>query len=161
MTVSSVTKGLFYLVGLLLTLSLLSCTPAPPSPPTPPKDPTESAPAPAPVISVEGQAVGARAMARWEALIRRDLAAAYGFSTPEFRARIPLQAFTSRFGNDILWEQAQVDSVEMQEGNKAKVVMNVVYRPVSDVGEIRGVRGAGITETWVKSEGSWWVDLPD
>lgn len=160
MTVSSVTKGLFSLVGLLLTLSLLSCTPAPP---TPPKDPTESAPAPAsaPVISVEGQAVGARAMARWEALIRRDLAAAYGFSTPEFRARIPLQAFTSRFGSDILWEQAQVTAVEMLEGNKAKVELNVVYRPVSEVGELRGVRGAGIIETWVNTEGSWWVDLPD
>lgn len=151
-------KVFFSLVGMLPILSLLSCTPAPPAPP---RDQAEPAPATAPVISAEGQAVGARATARWEALIRRDLATAYGFSTPEFRARIPLQAFTSRFGNDILWEQAQVDSVEMQEGNKAKVVMNVVYRPVSDVGEIRGVRGAGITETWVKSEGSWWVDLPD
>jgi len=139
---------------LLLFLTLVSCTPAPPG--------NKAETAPAPAVSPERQALETRATARWEALISRDYAAAYGYNTPAFRARIPLQAFTSRFGNDILWKQAQVTAVEMLDEHKAKVTMAVLYSPVSEVGEIGGLRGVGgIDETWVNADGTWWIDLPD
>ena len=107
------------------------------------------------------QTLEARAQARWDALIRRDFAAAYTFSTPKFRARVPASAFSSRFGGDLVWDSAQVAKVEFQDAGKANVEILVNYRPINEVGELGGIRGAGITETWVNDEGGWWIDLAE
>ncbi|HEY6828270.1 MAG TPA: hypothetical protein VI259_15530 [Gemmatimonadaceae bacterium] len=113
-----------------------------------------SADAPA---EVKRDAVAARAKARWERLIDRDVAAAYEYLSPASRATTPLDLYKAKHKVG-MYRSAKVDDVKC-EADKCTVRLSVTY-------EYR-VKGASnpmtvttpVTEEWIISKGqAWFVD---
>jgi hypothetical protein len=96
------------------------------------------------------EAVSARAEARWQALIKGDLDAAYQYLSPGSRATIPLDVYkaTHKVG---LYRGAKVDSVAC-EAAACKVVMLIRY----DFKSFKGVE-TRLTEQWVIEGGQAWI----
>lgn len=98
-----------------------------------------------------------RVAARWEALIRRDFAAAYEFTTPAYRKTSSLDAFKRNFGNGkVVWRRVDVVSVDFQ-GDKAATVgvkIHILYYPPQSVQPVE--MATHDQESWVYEDGQWW-----
>ena len=95
-------------------------------------------------------AVAARAEARWQALIKGDLDAAYQYLSPGSKATISLPVYkaTHKVG---MYRAAKVDSVTC-EGAACKVVLTIRY----DYKTYKGVDTL-LTEQWVIEGGQAWI----
>jgi len=137
---------------------------------------TKTAPAPAeaaaatvaatpPAPAAENEAVSAdavtatikqRAQARWDALARRDFAAAYAFETPGYRAVTGTEAFAAQFGAMATWHGAEVLEARVDaDGAAAQVALALSYRATPPSGEPYEGRRR-IEETWIKVDDQWW-----
>jgi hypothetical protein len=98
--------------------------------------------------STPEQQVGKRAQARWDALLARDLKAAYGFISPAGRLTLPLEMYSGRVDPSI-WKKAVFKSAECSK-DVCKVQVTLDYTigtiPLSHV----------LNEQWIMSEGEWW-----
>ena len=124
----------------------------------------ESAPSDSPVIvAVEAQqaALKQRVMSKWDALIRRDFAAAYAFTSPSYRELFPLNVFKSKFGNKVAWRRVEVVKVELKGEDAATVGINLYvgyYQPQSEKTlEMKTY----VREPWVRVDGQWWYVMKD
>lgn len=124
-------KGL--LIAMLAAVMLCACA-------------TALAPADA---SVE---VSALAQARWDALVRGDVSAAYGYLSPASRASLSLLQYQQRIHVGF-WKRAVVESVSC-EPEVCKVGVNITY----DYQMVKGVE-TSLSESWVKEDGKWWFVL--
>jgi hypothetical protein len=98
------------------------------------------------------EAVAARAKARWDALIRADLAGAYEYLSPASRAATPLDLYRSRHKVG-LYRAVKVDDVNC-EGEACTVKLSVTY----DYKRFKGVTTL-LTEKWIITQGqAWFVD---
>jgi hypothetical protein len=103
------------------------------------------------------EAVSARALARWRALIDGDLDTAYAFEAPGFRKAVTLDAFKSRFGGAAVWKAVEVERVELVgDGTAARVVLMVTYEPRLPTGMEFGPMRRPVTEAWLRKSGQWW-----
>jgi len=102
------------------------------------------------------QALRQRVHERWEALIRKDWAAAYRFEVPVFRAAYSLDQYQRRFGKDVVWEAATVGQVLFEGDEVATVYVNMQYQLAKLIaGEARRMSSL-VTEKWIRSDDQWW-----
>jgi len=95
---------------------------------------------------------GQRAQARWDALIRGDLNAAYEFLSPGSRAVMSLPVYKGKLKPG-LWRSAKVRSVDC-EADVCSVQLLITY----DVRAAKGIE-TPLTEKWIIESGNaWYVD---
>lgn len=90
-----------------------------------------------------------RAQARWDALVKGDLPAAYGFFSPGSRAMLtPVQYANSiRLG---FWKSAKVEKVECATQDSCFAHVAIEY-------EFQGKRTkTPLGETWIREGSDWW-----
>jgi hypothetical protein len=95
------------------------------------------------------QAVQERAQARWDALVKGDVSAAYGFLSPGSRAVITPQGYegTIRRG---FWKSAKVDKVECGTPQSCEASATIEY-------DYQGQRiKSPLRETWIQEGADWW-----
>jgi len=101
-----------------------------------------------------------RVNARWEALIRRDFAAAYAFTSPAYREAFSLDAFKRNFGSGrVAWQLIEVVSVDF-EGDDAATVgikIHIVYHDPQTQKPID--MATHDQESWVYADGQWWYPV--
>ena len=127
-------KKLFFSSMIAISL-LVACAPAP--------EPAE--------IVIE------KAQARWDALVERDFAVAYEYTTPGFRERTQVEDYRlDMMRRPLRWESAQVQQVECEE-MRCSVEILVGYRvPVGPTG-IRNMQNQRpVRENWIEVDGDWW-----
>lgn len=89
------------------------------------------------------------AAARWEALIKGDVAHAYQFLSPGTRDVMSLDLYKAkiRSGN---WKKANVDTVSCEHDQcKALMTIEYGYRDIKSL-ETR------LEENWLSQDGKWW-----
>lgn len=98
-----------------------------------------------------------RVAARWEALIRRDFASAYGFASPAYRKAFSLDDFKRKFGDGkVVWRRVEVISVDFK-GNDAATVgikIHIVYHDPQTQKPLD--MATHDQESWVYADGQWW-----
>ena len=93
--------------------------------------------------------VGERAEARWQALMKGDLDAAYAFLSPASKKATPLMEY-ARTIKPGMWRQVKVDKVDC-EAEICKAQLSVTY----DSRMMKGIT-TPVWETWVIEQGSAW-----
>lgn len=104
----------------------------------------------APVAEKE-RVVRERANARWQALIRRDYASAYGFLSPASRSSISQPAYKARF------EPAEYRAATVEKVDCASEVCKVKVQLTFDLPAAKG-RGlvVSLDEDWIIDQGQAW-----
>lgn len=98
----------------------------------------------------KSEAVTRRAQSRWEALIRKDLPAAYEYLSPGTRSTMTYEQYKShhRVG---LYRAAKIDAVTC-EADVCTVKLTLTY----DAKMIKGMV-TPVTEKWVIEQGQAWI----
>jgi hypothetical protein len=95
------------------------------------------------------QAVQERAQARWDLLVKGDIAAAYGYMSPGSRSVITPQGYESSIRRGF-WKSAKVDKVECATPESCEAHATIEY-------EYRGQRiKSPLRETWIQEGRNWW-----
>lgn len=99
----------------------------------------------------------ARAEARWDALIKRDIENAYTYTTPEYRAVVNLQQYKGKYGRVLDWRGARVVDIGYDVPTVATVSVEVTYRVdlPGTGGELIETQKA-ISEKWMYKNREWW-----
>lgn len=98
-----------------------------------------------------------RAEARWAALIKGDIDAAYGFTTPAYRSVVSAQQHRGKYGRVAGWRLARVLDVSYDDPAVATVSVEVTYRAV-----LPGSGGEAVetqklnSEKWIYKDREWW-----
>jgi hypothetical protein len=98
-----------------------------------------------------------RAEARWAALIKGDIEAAYAFTTPAYRSVVSAQQYRGKYGRVANWRMARVVKVSYDDPAVAAVSVEVTYRislPGS-AGEVVETQKL-ISEKWIYKNRDWW-----
>lgn len=93
--------------------------------------------------------VAERAEARWAALIKGDLNAAYAYLTPATRATVTLDQYKGRIRPGI-WRAAKAQKVKC-DGDVCGVGMQITY----DMPKMKGIT-TPLEETWIIENGTAW-----
>lgn len=102
------------------------------------------------------QALRQRVQERWEALIRKDWAAAYPFEAPVYRAANSLEQYQRRFGKGAIWEAVTIDRVLFEGDEVATIYANVRYQLAELIaGEVHRFSSL-VTEKWIRTDDEWW-----
>ncbi len=107
------------------------------------------------------QVVGERAVARWDALIKGDYAAAYQYLSPGFRSSVSAEQYEKSF----IYKKIKWTSAKLIESNCAEKTCKVrISLGYTAYGALPGVKTFSskepIDESWVLSHGSWYI-LPE
>ena len=113
-----------------------------------------SADAPA---DVKRDAVAARAKARWDRLIDRDLPGAYEYLSPASRATMPLDLYKAKHKVG-MYRSVKVDAVNC-EADKCMVKLSLTYDLRAKGTKNPVTLTTPLTEEWIISQGqAWFVD---
>jgi hypothetical protein len=98
-------------------------------------------------------AVRERAEARWQALIKDDIATAYGYLSPTTRGVVSLDQYKGKVARGT-FRDVKIDSVEC-EAELCKVTLRLTY-------DRRAMKGmvTPIEENWIIELGQFWYVLP-
>lgn len=97
-----------------------------------------------------------RVIAKWDALIRKDFAAAYSFTSPEYRKLYSEKAFRANFGDKVNWQRVEIVGVDFKEDNAATVGVNIYFTYYDGISQkILDMRNY-VQESWVCVDGQWW-----
>lgn len=91
-----------------------------------------------------------RAVARWKAMIAKDLDSAYAFLSPGSKASNPLDLYKARI-RALDWRGAEALGAEC-EGDTCKVSIRLTLNHSRVGGEVSTV----LQETWIRDSGQWW-----
>ena len=95
------------------------------------------------------EAVAARAKARWDALIKLDVAGAYEFLSPASKATTPLDVYRAKHKLG-MYREAKVDSVKC-EADACTVEIRLTY----DYKRFKGIT-TPVLEKWIITQGQAW-----
>ena len=95
------------------------------------------------------EAVAARAKARWDALIKLDVAGAYEFLSPASKATMPLDVYRAKHKLG-MYRDAKVDSVKC-EADACTVEIRLTY----DYKRFKGIT-TPVVEKWIITQGQAW-----
>lgn len=101
-------------------------------------------------------AVTQRANERWQALLKGDIAKAYAYSAPGFRAVVDIQSFKGRTGIAGRWLGAQVTNVSCDTPERCKAVIRLEFSTLIP-GFTKDRMTTHIDETWLLEDGQWWI----
>jgi len=99
---------------------------------------------------VKRDAVAARARARWDRLINRDVAGAYEFLSPASRATMPLDLYKAKHKVG-LYKAVKVNDVKC-EADTCTVDLSLTY----DYKRVKGV-ATPVREKWIITQGQAWL----
>lgn len=122
---------------------------------------TEAVPAAAQEVNAANterqEALKKRVAARWEALIRRDFAAAYEFNSPAYRKAFSLNDFKMKFGDGkVAWKRVDVLAVEPNGDDAATVGINIHITYANPHSQKPIDMATHHQEPWVYTDGQWW-----
>jgi hypothetical protein len=105
---------------------------------------------------VKAAAVRERSQARWQALIKGDLDAAYAYMSPASRAVTSIEAYRRQVRPG-LWREVRIDSVEC-EAELCNVKLQLTYDIPRGPMSPKAVTGIDtpVSERWVIENGSAW-----
>ena len=90
-----------------------------------------------------------RAQARWDALVKGDLNAAYGYLSPGSRSVVSATDYASGIRRGF-WKAATVEKVECGSAQSCDVSATIEY-------EFMGKRtNTPLRETWIRDGSEWW-----
>lgn len=121
--------------------------------------PVTSAPSGSPAteaVEARQEALKQRVMAKWDALIRKDFAAAYSFTSPGYRELFSLSAFKGRFGNKVSWQRIEVVNVDWKSDDAATVSIKIHFAYYPPQAERALDMTTHVKESWVRVDGQWW-----
>jgi hypothetical protein len=100
--------------------------------------------------------VAHRAQERWQALIKGDIATAYGYLQPSYREIVSEKKYAQTFGNTSSWQSVEIFQTTC-EAERCTVHLRLAAKnPVPQfsrsIPEIKSV----LDETWIKDQGQWW-----
>jgi uncharacterized protein YceK len=98
--------------------------------------------------------VGERAQARWDALVRRDWSAAYGYLTPAYRAVVSAERYGNQFAGPMQWQSAKVQGVECEQ-TRCIATVEISFRLLLP-GHLDRVSATFVEETWLLEDGQWY-----
>jgi hypothetical protein len=105
---------------------------------------------------VKAAAVKERSQARWQALIKGDLDAAYAYLSPASKAVTPIESYRRQIRPG-LWREVKIDSVECEAelcSVKLQLTYDIPRGPMSPK-PVKGIE-TPLTERWVIENGSAW-----
>lgn len=113
--------------------------------------------APVAEIGETEQALRDRVLARWDALLKRDYDAVYGFTTPSYRKVFTKQDYLGRFAEQVRRDKVEIHHVEFLNEARTKARVRVIIHFTTTIpgGLYQGTNG--IWETWVVEAGQWWI----
>lgn len=147
-------RSVFALAMVLLTASVGYATDSA----TPP---AESVPSVTKQVNAAGaeaqEALKKRVAARWEALIRRDFAAAYEFNSPAYRKAFSLHDFKMKFGDGkVAWKRVDVVAVEPKGDDTATVDIKIHITYANPHSQKPVDMATSYQESWVYTDDQWW-----
>ena len=93
-----------------------------------------------------------RSQARLDALLARNIEAAWRYTTPSYRARADHRVYFPLVAGSLNWTQAHVDSVLCTE-DACDVTTMISYKlkkpPIENTRPLE--------ERWIKVDGEWWI----
>jgi hypothetical protein len=106
------------------------------------------------------EALRSRAQARWDALIKGDIATVYGFTSPEYRAVVSEQQFRGKYGSVVDWRLAEVKNISYDSPTVATVSVEVTYRTWLRGMPDKPVEAKSlIPEKWIYNNREWWYTV--
>jgi len=94
-------------------------------------------------------AVRARAQERWDALLKGDFSAAYGFLSPGSREVVSEKNYAGGLRRDF-WKSARVEKVDCPSKDACQATVAIEY-------EFQGRRTkTPLGESWVREGSNWW-----
>ncbi|HET9049991.1 MAG TPA: hypothetical protein VFN29_13660 [Chiayiivirga sp.] len=138
------------LLILIIAATMVACSA------TGPTKPATDVAAGAPTGSAE-EIVSHNAKARWDALVAKDVAKAYGYLTPGTRAAQSKEAYSIQLMSaTINWTGANVTGVKCEDENVCSATVMVTYKVAGaapGMGQVEGF--APVVEKWLHSGGEW------
>lgn len=101
-------------------------------------------------------AVKARASARWAALLKPDMGAAYSYMAPGYRKVHDEEAYRMRRGSAVKWTGAEVVDVRCPEATKCIAKVRIEAKPFLG-GKFGDTIATHAEETWLLEDGQWWL----
>ena len=101
-------------------------------------------------------AVKVRASARWAALLKPDMSAAYSYMAPGYRKVHDEQAYRMRRGSAVKWTGAEVVDVRCPEATKCIAKVRIEAKPFLG-GKFGDTIVTHAEETWLLEDGQWWL----
>ena len=90
-----------------------------------------------------------KAQARWDALVKGDIKAAYAYMSPGSRSIITPEGYEASIRKGF-WKSAVVDKVECSSAQSCDALATIEY-------EYMGKRTkTPLRETWIKEGSDWW-----
>lgn len=103
------------------------------------------------------EALKKRVAARWEALIRRDFAAAYEFNSPAYRKAFSLNDFKMKFGDGkVAWKRVDVVAAELKGDDTATVDIKIHITYANPHSQKPVDMATSYQESWVYTDDQWW-----
>ena len=96
-----------------------------------------------------GEIVKERSQARWDGLVKGEIAKVYGFLSPTARKTLKLEDFAANMRQGF-WKAVTVDKVECGSPEVCDVSVTVEY--VQKMGRVK----SPLKETWVREDSNWW-----
>ena len=102
------------------------------------------------VVAPRSEAVvSERAQARWDALVKGDFNAAYGYLSPGSRSITSATDYATGFRRGF-WKSAAIEKVECRSAQSCEVSATIEY-------EFMGTRTkTPLRETWIRDGSEWW-----
>jgi len=95
------------------------------------------------------QVVKERAQARWDALVKGDVATAYGYLSPSSKALATPESYKNSIKLGF-WKSAVVEKVDCNTADSCETIAAIEY-------EFQGRRVATpLKETWIHEGSNWW-----
>jgi hypothetical protein len=108
------------------------------------------------VVQAQRAVLEKRVTAKWDALIHRDFATAYSFTSPAYRKLYSLDAFKSGFGDKVAWRRIEVVNVDFKGDDAATVGINIYVAYYPPQAERAIDMQSYVQEPWVLVDGQWW-----
>jgi hypothetical protein len=97
---------------------------------------------------------------RWQALVTRDFATAWEYTTPAYRGIFSKQLYVRKFSYATEWELTGLEVVNYDGAAAvASVVVRVMSKPTkltSSASVAIGARPRSLRERWILEDGEWW-----
>jgi hypothetical protein len=100
----------------------------------------------------DAEVVKERAQARWNALVRGDFTAAYGYLSPVGRSSVKAEDYVASLRKGF-WKSATVDRVECPSSTLCEAHLTIEYQHMG-----RSIK-TPLKESWLKDGTTWWYVL--
>ena len=117
---------------------------------------TEAAPTQTEAAPTQQALLKQRVVAKWDALIRKDFATAYSFTSPAYRKLYSKDSFKGKFGSKAAWQRIEVVDVNFKGDDAATVGINLHFVYYDSQAKKPLDMKTYVQEPWVRVDGQWW-----